>query len=78
MTYRRSILSAAIVTCLGVAVQAHAQDAQPTGTQATDLDTVVACRQLKIGPASSAWQQLAQALLGKARASTAAGTEGRG
>ena len=41
MTYRRSILSAAIVTCLGVAVQAHAQDAQPTGTQATDLDTVV-------------------------------------
>ena len=41
MNYRRSILSAAIVTCLGVAVQAHAQDAQPTGTQATDLDTVV-------------------------------------
>lgn len=41
MTYRRSILSAAIVTCLGVAVHPHAQDAQPTGTQATDLDTVV-------------------------------------
>ncbi|MEL1263245.1 TonB-dependent receptor [Pseudoxanthomonas putridarboris] len=42
MNYRRSILSAAIVTCLGVAVQAQAQaqDAAPA-PQATDLDTVI-------------------------------------
>ncbi len=51
---------------------AEAQGLRKPGT-AEYLDTVVACRQLKIGPASSAWQQLAQALLGKARASSAAG-----
>lgn len=42
------------------------------------LDTVRACRALQIGAASPAWQQLAQALLGKARASSPAGTEGQG
>ncbi len=41
MKYRRSILSATIVTCLGMAVHAQAQDAQSADTQATDLDTVV-------------------------------------
>jgi len=39
MKHRRSILSAAIVACLGVAVQAQAQEAAPVA--ATDLDTVV-------------------------------------
>ncbi|HJS35916.1 MAG TPA: hypothetical protein VJ766_10530, partial [Pseudoxanthomonas sp.] len=41
MKHRRSILSAAVATCLGMAVQAHAQDAQPADPQATDLDTVI-------------------------------------
>jgi len=38
MRYRKSVLSAAIVTCLSFS--AHAQEARQ-GTQATDLDTVV-------------------------------------
>ena len=50
MKYRKSVLSAAIVTCLGFAVQAHAQEAatqaseeagEPSAEQATDLDRVV-------------------------------------
>ncbi len=41
------------------------------------LDTVRACRELKIGPTSAAWQQLGQALLGKARAGSPAGSDGQ-
>ncbi|MBC7988927.1 MAG: TonB-dependent receptor plug domain-containing protein, partial [Luteimonas sp.] len=48
MTYRKSVLSAAIVTCLGFAAQAHAQETATTSTgdEATDLDriTVVGIR----------------------------------
>lgn len=44
MKHRKSVLSAAIVTCLGFAVQVQAQDAAPapatTTDQATELDTV--------------------------------------
>lgn len=40
MKYRRSILSATIVTCLGMAVQVQAQDAA-TAPDATELDTIV-------------------------------------
>ncbi len=49
MTYRKSVLSAAIVTCLGFAAQAQAQETATTtttGDEATDLDriTVVGIR----------------------------------
>ncbi|MCR6625451.1 TonB-dependent receptor [Pseudoxanthomonas japonensis] len=40
MKYRRSILSATIVTCLGMAVQVQAQEAT-TAPDATELDTIV-------------------------------------
>lgn len=42
MTYRKSVLSAAIVTCLGFAVQAQAQETTTTSTgdEATDLDRI--------------------------------------
>jgi iron complex outermembrane receptor protein len=39
MRYRKSVLSAAIVTCLSFS--AHAQEAGQQGAQATDLDTIV-------------------------------------
>jgi iron complex outermembrane recepter protein len=39
MNYRKSVLSAAIVTCLGFAGHANAQE--PATTEATDLDTIV-------------------------------------
>lgn len=44
MNYRKSVLSAAIVTCLGMASHVHAQEqapAQATTQEATDLDKVV-------------------------------------
>ena len=43
MNYKQSILSAAIVASLGFAAQLHAQEATPaaSGTEATDLDTIV-------------------------------------
>ena len=47
MMYRRSALSAAIVACLGLAAQAHAQDtttaspATGTSSDASELDTIV-------------------------------------
>ena len=67
-----------IVEAMAALVMQQRRDAEAQGLRkpstAEFLDTVVACRQLKIGPASSAWQQLAQALLGKARASSAAGS----
>jgi iron complex outermembrane receptor protein len=42
MTYRKSVLSAAIVTCLGFAAQAQAQETATTSTgdEATDLDRI--------------------------------------
>ena len=42
MKHRKSVLSAAIVTCLGFAVQVQAQEAAPAAEQATatELDTV--------------------------------------
>ncbi len=40
MNYRKSVLSAAIVTCLGFAAHAQAQDAPPA-QEATELDTVI-------------------------------------
>ena len=43
MTYRKSVLSAAIVTCLGFAAQAQAQETTTTttGDEATELDRIV-------------------------------------
>jgi iron complex outermembrane recepter protein len=41
MSYRKSVLSAAIVTCLGMASQVHAQEQATTQQEATDLDKVV-------------------------------------
>ena len=41
MKHRKSVLSAAIVTCLGFAVQVQAQEAAPAGASATELDTVI-------------------------------------
>ncbi|MEJ1097218.1 MULTISPECIES: TonB-dependent receptor [unclassified Pseudoxanthomonas] len=41
MSYRKSVLSAAIVTCLGMASHAHAQEQAPAQQEATDLDKVV-------------------------------------
>ena len=40
MEYRKSVLSAAIVTCLGFAAHAQAQEAAAAQPSATDLDTV--------------------------------------
>ncbi|WP_411833658.1 TonB-dependent receptor [Pseudoxanthomonas mexicana] len=40
MNYRKSVLSAAIVTCLGFTAHAQAQDAPPA-QEATELDTVI-------------------------------------
>lgn len=41
MKHRKSVLSAAIVTCLSIAAHAQAQEAAQAPQQATDLDTVV-------------------------------------
>lgn len=41
MHYRKSVLSAAVVTCLGFVAQAQAQEATTEQPAATDLDTIV-------------------------------------
>ncbi|WP_368563408.1 TonB-dependent receptor [Pseudoxanthomonas sp. UTMC 1351] len=41
MSYRKSVLSAAIVTCLGMASHVQAQEQAPAQQEATDLDKVV-------------------------------------